>query len=60
MGMKICAMSSTSFRFQSNLQEWEQVRDWTKENDITWHALGNNIIGFDNKEHAVMFALRWL
>ena len=58
--MKIRAMPNNTFYFKSTLEEWEQVRDWMTENSITWHAHGNNVMSFDSKEHAVMFALRWL
>jgi hypothetical protein len=58
--MKIRSMPHNSFHFKSTLKEWEQVRDWMTENNIVWHPVGNKVIMFDNKEHAVMFALRWL
>ena len=58
--MKIRSIPFNSFYFKSTLAEWEQVRDWMTENNITWHALGNNVISFDDRKHTVMFALRWL
>ena len=58
--MKIWSVSPESFRYRSTFEEWTEVRDWMEEHNITWHALGDNIISFDNKEHAIMFALRWL
>lgn len=58
--MKIRSMPYNSFYFKSTLAEWEQVRDWMIENNMVWHPVGNNVMSFDNEEHAVMFALRWL
>ena len=58
--MKIRSMPNNSFYFKSTLQEWEQVRDWMKANNIICHPVGNRVMMFDSKEHAVMFALRWL
>lgn len=57
--MILRSMADNLFYLKSTLAEWEQVRDWMTANKITWHAHGNNVMSFDNKEHAVMFALKW-
>jgi len=42
------------------LTDWEIMRDWMQENNITWYACGNKKIGFDKESDAFIFTLRWM
>jgi hypothetical protein len=47
------------FRVHLGLAEWTEISAWIHENNIQWHALGDHYIGFETKQDAVMFALKW-
>jgi hypothetical protein len=40
-------------------EHWALIHAWLTENRIRWYAMGNYTIGFDNKQDAVLFSLRW-
>jgi hypothetical protein len=39
--------------------DWRQIKSWLDEHNITWHAMGNKTIGFDDPEHLMLFILKW-
>lgn len=50
----------TRFTLLMSYDEWEEIKTWLVANDIVWHALGANVIGFDDVHVSTMFALKWL